>query len=194
MSYFIVQINDENKIWKNYFTFSGSFYLQKEQEINFSDFYKEKLSKNLKIKALDKNGYVVKDYKKLVKEEQPFFDCIDNTLLIREDIFKEEFFKNIEGIEFLTVKVEGNFLFNYKLMSFKKALNCVDFSKSIRSEFDFFSKLVLDSSKIPPTTNCFFLSDWDNYGEFYSIVDEKLKEALLKLDKAIDFLQFDKIR
>lgn len=57
---FIVQINDANKIWKNYFTFSGSLYLQEDQEINFSDFYKKKLSKNLKIKALDKSGYAVK--------------------------------------------------------------------------------------------------------------------------------------
>jgi len=37
------------------------------------------------------------------------------------------------------------------------------------------------------------LSDWDSYGGFYSVVDKELKESLLKLDKAIDFLQFEKI-
>lgn len=55
---------------------------------------------------------------------------------------------------------------------------------------DFFSKLVLDTSKIPEGLNGFYLSNWNQFGYYTCIVNEKLKEALLQLAELPKFLDF----
>jgi hypothetical protein len=194
MDYFAMKITGENKVWKKYFIFAERFLSKENKEVNFSDFYLQNSTlSELKIQALNNDGDVVKFQSYFTKEKMPFFCKIRNVYLIREDIFKEELFNDLTGIEFYTAKVDGEFELNYKLLSFTKVLDCVDFDKSIRTQFDFSSKLVLIKSKIPKNIDGFFLSGWSRYGQYHSVVDNKLKNTLLKLEMASEFLLFDKI-
>jgi hypothetical protein len=194
MDYFVIKITGENKVWKKYFIFAERFLSNNNNEVNLSESYIQPLTLNeLKIQALNNEGNVVRFQSYFTKEKMPFFCKIKNMFLIREDIFKEELFKDLNGIEFFTVKVDGEFELNYKLLYFTNVLDCVDFDKSIRTQFDFSSKLVLVKSKIPKNINGFFLSGWNNYGKYHSIVDCILKNAVLKLEKASDFLLFGNV-
>lgn len=94
----------------------------------------------------------------LVKEKESFFCKIRNVFLIREDILNEESFKNSNGVEFFTVKVDGEFEYSYKLLSFTNVVDCVNWEKSMRTQFDFSSKLILAEQKIPKDVDGFFLS------------------------------------
>lgn len=189
MNYFIMNFTGENKVWKGYFPFAYGFLYQENRNVDFYKIYRNKNLENLKIQALHQGGEVVRDIA-LIKGKMPLFCKISDVFLIREDIFRKELFQNLDGIEFFDVEAEGIFPFKYKMLSFKSVLNCIDFEQSVRNQFDFLSKLVLDKSKIPENINGFFLSDWDIYGGFRCIVDDKLKSALLQLHKASDFLKF----
>ncbi|MBM0651821.1 hypothetical protein JMN10_00140 [Capnocytophaga genosp. AHN8471] len=48
----------------------------------------------------------------------------------------------------------------------------------------------MDTSKIPEGLNGFYLSNWNQFGYYTCIVDEKLKEALLQLAELPKFLDF----
>ena len=48
----------------------------------------------------------------------------------------------------------------------------------------------LDTSKIPEGLNGFYLSNWNQFGYYTCIVNEKLKEALLQLAELPKFLDF----
>lgn len=188
MDYFIMNFTTENKIWKGYFPFAYGFLYKESRNVDFHKIYHHKDFENLKIQALYQ-GEIVRDIA-LIKGKMPFFCKISDVFLIREDIFKEELFQDLNGINFFDVRVEGIFPFKYKMLSFQNVLNCVDLEQSVRNQFDFLSKLVLDKSKIPKNINGFFLSNWDNYGGFYCIVDNKLKDTLLQLYNASNFLKF----
>lgn len=194
MNYYQLRINEENKIWKKYFSFDASFFLR-GKEIDFTDIYpsKEKIEK-LKIQALNSQGFVVLNENEFIKTTAPNFDRMQSIMLIKDSILKKELFEDIKGLEFTTIKIEGKFQNNYKLMNFTNAIDCVDHVNSIREGFAFFSKLILLKSKIPKEIDGFFLSGWDLYGEFEIIVNEKLKNKLLQLEKASEFLIFDEIQ
>ena len=192
MKYFKLSITGKNKIWKKYFSFSYRFLLN-NNDISFTEYHKLNIFDNLKILALNHQGDVVKDISFFTKEQMPLFRQITNIYLIREDIFRKDIFSDAKGVRFLNVDVEGTFPFKYKLLYFCNVLDCVDFKNSIRTSFDFSSKLILDKTKIPSNISGFFLSNWHNYGQFYSIVNEELKEMLLNLEKSSDFLLFERI-
>ncbi len=193
MQYFKLRITEEKRVWKNYFIFAERF-LFKGNEILFSDAYTQKtILDNLKIQALNNQGDIVKNQDYFMKEKESFFCKIRNVFLIREDIFKEESFKYSNGVEFFTVKVDGEFEYSYKLLSFTNVVDCVNWEKSMRTQFDFSSKLILAEQKIPKDIDGFFLSGWHRYGQYNSIINEKLKNSLLELEKASEFLLFDKV-
>jgi hypothetical protein len=113
--------------------------------------------------------------------------------MIKEDIVNDESFADMKGIETYEIEVDGNFSQKYKLLSFKNVVDCIDWNNSKRATIEFLSKLVLDRSKIPNDVDAFFLSNWDNFGGYRTIINEKLKDKLCSLKKASDFLIFDKI-
>ena len=96
-------------------------------------------------------------------------------------------------MNFNTIKIDGKFKDDYTLLNFTKIIDCVNFEKSIKNDFDFLSKLILDKSKIPKDIDCFFLSGWSQYGEYYSIISQKLKNKLLELNDIPNFLIFEKV-
>lgn len=193
MNYYDLRINEENKVWKKYFTF-GEYFLYRNKEVEFHLIYNigNKVN-NLKIQAINSQGVVLKE-NEFTKTTAPNFDRIQNILFIKDSILDEKLFEDIKGLEFTTIKIDGKFQNDYKLMNFTNVINCVDYINSVRAEFDFFSTLVLDRTKIPNNLDGFFLSGWDEYGEFYCIVNDKLKSQLLKIEKASEFLIFDKIQ
>lgn len=192
MNYYQLRINEENKVWKKYFTFNYFFY-HKKKEVKFNLIHNiESKVNNLKIQALNSKGIVLNE-KEFIKGIAPNFSRIDSVMIIKESIFKKDIFNDIEGLNFTTVKIEGKFHNSYKLMNFTNVINCVDNKNSVRAKFAFFSKLILLKSKIPKEIDGFFLSGWSQYDEFEVIVNEKLKSKLLQLEKASEFLIFDKI-
>ncbi|AYN04401.1 hypothetical protein [Flavobacterium sp. 140616W15] len=193
MTYYKLRINEENKVWKKYFSFDASFFLR-GKEIDFTDIYpsKEKMEK-LKIQALNDNGLVVLNENEFIKTTAPNFDRIDKITLIKGAVFKKELFEDIKGLEFVPIKITGKFKSDYKLMNFTNVINCVDYVNSVKEEFEFLSTLILLKSKIPNDVDGFFLSGWANYDRFEVIVNDTLKKQLLKLEKASEFLIFDKI-
>ncbi|AYN04410.1 hypothetical protein [Flavobacterium sp. 140616W15] len=193
MNYYQLRINEENKVWKKYFTFNQYFYYKKE-EVKFHLIHNlENVVNNLKIQALNSQGIVL-DQNEFTKSTAPNFNRTQSIMLIKDSIFKKELFEDIKGLEFITIQIEGKFQNNYKLMNFTNVIDCVDHVNSIRKQFTFFSKLILLKSKIPKEIDGFFLSGWDLYGEFEIIVNDKLRNQLLKLEKVKDFLIFDEIQ
>ncbi|AYN04408.1 hypothetical protein [Flavobacterium sp. 140616W15] len=193
MAYYKLNLTGENKVWKKYFTFKNNFFLS-GKEINFTDIYpsKEKIDR-LKIQALNDNGYDVLNENDFTKDIAPNFKRIDGTMIIKGSVFEKELFEDIKGLEFVPIKIVGKFKSDYKLMNFTNVINCVDYVNSTKAEFDFLSTLILLKSKIPNDVDGFFLSGWANYDRFEVIVNDTLKKQLLKLEKASEFLIFDKI-
>ena len=192
MGYYKLRINEENKVWRKYITFSLSF-VYKNNEVNFHEINNiENKINNLKIQALSSQGVVLNE-KELIKKTAPNFSRIQRILLIKETVLKVELFDDLKGVEFISLKVEGKFQNSYKLMNLTNAIDCVDRVNSVKKEFDFLSKLVLIKSMIPKEIDGFFLSGWDKYGKYETIVNERLKKKLLQLEKASEFLIFDKI-
>ena len=187
-----MRINEENKVWRKYITFSLSF-VYKNNEVNFHEINNiENKINNLKIQALSSQGVVLNE-KEFIKKTAPNFSRIQRILLIKETVLKVELFDDLKGVEFISLKVEGKFQNRYKLMNLTNAIDCVDRVNSVKKEFDFLSKLVLIKSMIPKEIDGFFLSGWDKYGKYETIVNERLKKKLLQLEKASEFLIFDKI-
>jgi hypothetical protein len=184
-------INETNKVWRKYIIFAERF-LYNNNEIN-KLYEKIVINDNLTIQALDHNGYVVYDQNKYEKQILPNFAKIRNLFLIKDDIYDEILFEDIPEIETFTVKLDGKFTNNYKLLCFKNIIECVDYTKSIKEEFEVLSKMVIDKTKIPENINCFFLSGWDKYGKYLNIVNENIMEKLLKINKASEFLLFKEI-
>ncbi|MHC6201752.1 hypothetical protein ACYULU_00995 [Breznakiellaceae bacterium SP9] len=196
MKYYKVLMNETNKVWKKYIIFAERF-LYNNVEINKIG---EKISlrdmsilNNLTIQALDNNGDIVYDQNKYKKDILPNFAKIRNLFLIKDDVYNEILFENIPEIETFTVKLDGQFTNNYKLVCFKTIIDCIDNTKSIKKQFESLSRMVVDKTKIPENINGFFLSGWDEYGKYLNIVNENIMEKLLKLNKASDFLVFKEI-
>jgi len=192
MKLYKLGIREENKIWKNYFTFAERF-ICNEEEIESTEFVlKRPLYDNIMIQAL-KNGYVIKDESFFTKEKMPEFSIIENIFFIREDVFDMEAFSDLNGIKFMNIKVDGSFSKDYKLLTFDTAIDCIDEARSKRNAFEFFSALFLDASRIPDQVDGFFLKNWHQYGQYETIINERTKDALLRLHKAKDFLIFKEI-
>jgi hypothetical protein len=192
MRLYKLNINEENKVWRKYFTFAENFICNKE-EIKSTDFILKKPPlNNVEIQALN-NGNVIRNELFFTKEKMPEFCKIENIFLIKEDIFDYEIFSNLKGINFMNIKVYGNFSKDYKLLTFSTAIDCIDEVNSKRGSFEFLSTLVLDELKIPTQLDGFFLKNWNRYGKYDTIINEETKEALLSLYKAKDFLIFKEI-
>jgi len=192
MNYYRLNTNGENKIWRKYFTFAERFILN-ENEVKAIDFIMQKSVNNIKIQALS-NGNVVKNESFFTKEKMPEFSKIENVFFIKEDIIDVSYFSNLNGINFIDIEVDGIFSKGYKLLSFDMIIDCIDEINSKKGSFEFFSTLVLDSLKIPVQVDGFFLKNWSRYGEYITIVNEKLKNCLLRLPKSNDFLIFNEIK
>jgi hypothetical protein len=195
MHYYKIRITGENKIWKKYIIFAERF-MHNNVEINVSktiELKNDVILNNLVIQALDNNGNIVVDQNIYTKQILPDFSKIRNVFLIKEDILDYKLFENINGIKFITIKIDGTFNHNYKLLYFTNVINCVDYDKSIVGFIDHVSTIVLDKKKIPENIDGFFLSGWDKYGQFRCIINEKLKKVLEKLEKANKILLFDKV-
>ncbi|MDR2145447.1 MAG: hypothetical protein LBE91_03180 [Tannerella sp.] len=186
--------NGENKVWRKYFTFAERFICNGE-DIAPTEFALERPPcKNVKIQALN-NGYVIKDESFFInlKEKMPEFSKIRNVFIIKDDILDIAAFSNLKGINFIDIEIEGIFSKGYKLLTFDIAADCIDEVGSKRNSIDFFSTLVLDNSKIPAHVDGFFLQNWDHYGQYVTIVNERTQEVLMSLYKAKDFLVFKEI-
>ena len=118
---------------------------------------------------------------------------INKLFLIKDEVYKNNIFEDIKEMKAFIVKLVGKFTNDYQLMCFENIIDCVDSNKSIRKAFEAFSKMILDKRKIPNNINGFFLPGWDWYGQYENIVSESLKEKLLKLNKASEFLIFEEI-
>ena len=191
MAYYRLFTNGDNKVWRKYFTFAERFMLN-EKEMEAVDFIIQKSVNNLKIQALS-NGNVIKEESFFKKDKMPEFSKIEGIFFIKEDIIDVSSFSNLNGINFIDIEVDGDFSKGYKLLSFDISIDCIDENKTKRASFDFFSTLVLDGSKIPTHVDGFFLKNWNKYGQYTTIVNGNLKDCLLKLPKANDFLVFKEI-
>lgn len=192
MEYYKLRTTTENKLWKKYFVYAERF-LENDKEIKFSSAYKNGKIKHLQIQALNNDGCLIKRENDFQKEKMPEFSIIEKILLIREDIIDFSYFSDLDDINFCEVKIDGVFSKNYKLLNFANSIHCIDERNSKRAKFEFLSTLVLDSSKIPNNTNGFFLDGWDKYNGFVPIVSSNLRDKLLAIDKARDFLIFDRV-
>lgn len=192
MDYYKLRLNEENKVWKKYFVFAERF-LCRKNEVNFHEIHNiESKINNLKIQALNSKGIVLNE-NVFIKEVAPIFSRIQRIIFIKETVLKEELFDDVKGVEFINLKVEGKFQNSYKLMNLTNVIDCVDRANSVRKDFDFLSKLVLIKSMIPKEIDGFFLSGWNKYNKYDTIVNENFKNKLLLLEKASEFLIFDKI-
>ena len=131
--------------------------------------------------------------KEFIQKTAPNFSRIQRILLIKETVLKVELCDDLKGVEFISLKGEGKFQNSYKLMNLTNVIDCVDRANSVRKDFDFLSKLVLIKSMIPKEIDGFFLSGWNKYNKYDTIVNENFKNKLLLLEKASEFLIFDKI-
>lgn len=191
MDYYKLRITGEKKVWRKYFTYAERFFIN-EEETKFTVAYFKNIENSFTIEALNDKGIVLNesDFKKKKMAE---FSVIERILFIKKSVLNRAVFTDIKGILFNEVNVRGKFSDSYLLLNFTTAVNCINESKSIKASFEFFSTLVLDKSKIPMEVDGFFLKDWDKYGGFFCIVNEKLKDTLLTLEKAKEFLIFDRI-
>jgi hypothetical protein len=198
MKYYRIFMHEANKVWRKYIIFAERF-LYNNNEIAINQIHKAIASKdysllnNLTIQALDHTGNIVFNQNKYEKQSLPNFVKIRKLFLLKTEIYDEALFENINEMETFTVKLEGMFADNYKLLCFKNIVDCVDFNKSIIKEFETFSKMILDKTKIPENINGFFLIGWDRYGQYENIVNEYLMKKLLTLKSANEFLIFKEI-
>lgn len=117
----------------------------------------------------------------------PLYCKVSDDFLIREDLFSAKLFEDLIGVSFVDIEVDGIFPYKYKVLLFSDVINGVDTERSVRSQLDFFSKLVLDKSQIPTSLNGFFLSGWGLFGGMRYIVDEELKNRLQTLEELSSF-------
>jgi hypothetical protein len=190
--YYKLRITEENKVLRKYFTYAERFVGDNNEELIFSNIYANKIL-NMKIQALNNNGEVIKEHSFFKKEKMPEFTVINRVLLLRNDIFEAEDFGEIKGVSFIKTLVDGNFPNYYYILNFDSLIDCVDWENSKKAQFDFFSKLILKGNKVPAEVDGFFLDKWDNYNKFYTIVNEKMKNILEKMNKAREFLIFDEL-
>lgn len=187
----------DNRFWNKYITYRYEFVIN-NQNIYFHNYINSQITGNLMIQALKSGGDVVKDesYFESLKrpEKMPEFFNVDHLFGIKNDIIDMHVFSSIKGIKFLDVKVDGNFSQGYKLLTFDKIADCVNWSFSVRSDFSFLSALILDKAKIPQDVDGFFLSGWNKYGKYETIVNENLKNSLTSLTSGKDFLVFNKLQ
>ncbi len=194
MNYYKLGITEEYKVWNKYFTFDYEFFYR-NKEIDFTKAYKDNKLEKIKIKALSEKGLHIDNQSFLKKDIPPLVNKIDNIFIFRDDIIQDlkQTISEFNDVKFIKVTVSGNFKNDYYMLCFSNVIDCVDFGKSTKSEFDFFSNLVLDKTKIPINSNGFFLSEWSEYGQYTSIVSETLKNQLLNLTDMKKFLVFDNV-
>lgn len=192
MKLYRLNTNGENKVWKRYFTFAER-YIYKDKELKLVDFAsKNPLFENVRIQALC-NGDVVKDESLFVKEKMPPFLKIEKALLIKEDLFDVNIFSKLAGVRFLDIGVDGTFSKKYKLLIFDVVVDCINEVNSKRGSFEYLSTLVFDAAKVPTQVDGFFLKNWNQYGKYETIVNERVKDVLLSIPKAKDFLIFNEV-
>jgi hypothetical protein len=197
MDYYKLSVTDENKVWKKYAIFD-SFFLYNGKEFSFPEVYKQESKlKNLKIQALNPGGVIVKNGEELVKKDLPNFCNISRAIILREDLFIEKLFSEIRGIDFYTIKINGQFKYNYKLIYFSNDIECVDFSKSVYKKYVYEMPTLL-KSKIRSDIDGFFLSGWNSGQDYdkynlYPIVNENIKNRLMQIEKSSEFLIFTKM-
>ena len=195
MKWYRITINEENKLWRKYIIFAERFLCNNNEieickSIELKDY--DTLN-NLTIQALDHNGKIAADQKTYEKQVLPDFANINKLFLINDDAYENVILENIKDIKTFTIKLDGKFSNDYKLICFENIIDCVNFTKSTRKEFETFSIMLLDKRKIPEGINGFFLPGWDWYGQYENIVNEYLMGNLLKLKKASEFLIFKEI-
>jgi hypothetical protein len=140
MDYYKLKINGANKLWKKYINFAEKF-IYNNKELKTAELQKYIFEKNynvlnnISIQALDSRGDAVFEQKQYTKKVLYNFNCIRRLLLIKDDIFNEALFTDIEEIETYPVKIDGAFENNYKLLSFKNIIDCVDWTKSTKRNY-----------------------------------------------------------
>lgn len=194
MQLYRIRITEEDKIWKRHFTFAEDFICE-NKEVKFLKFINGSSNETCKIQALIKGkGIVAKSEASFDKVTMPEFMEIQNILFIKEDILNIHDFSGFEGVYFKSIKIYGEFSVGYIALLFNHVIDCIDENKSKRDSFDYLSTLVLDISKVPKDMDGFFLKNWNKYGKYLNIVNEKLKEQLLRIPRAKDFLIFENIQ
>ena len=198
MSIYILRITvGNNRFWNKYITYGYRLRINNE-DIKFHKFKDSKIKGDLHICALSNMGAIIREesyYRALKKpKKMSEFNFVESLIIIKNDILNTEVFKDIKGVTFLDVAVEGDFSQGYKLLNFDKVEECVNRTLSVREEFDHYSTLVLDKTKVPKDVDGFFLKGWCEYDKYEPIVNENIKSALLKLPMADKFLEFDELQ
>ena len=196
MKWYRIIMNEDNKIWRKYIIFREMFSCN-NNEIEICKIIELKdypALNNLTIHALDHSGKTITDQKNYENQILPNFAQINKLFLVKDEVYENSIFENVKELKTFTIKLDGKFTNDYKLICFNNIIDCVNYEKSIRKEYETFSKMILDKRKIPENINGFFLSGWDWYGQYENIVSEYLMENLLKLNKASEFLIFEEIK
>lgn len=191
MRYYTVDISREYEIWDKHISIDRTVYIENKENTLLTIANNTALRKEIKVRALSQDGDDVFSEKFFPLDESlPYFFEIDGVILIRSDIFTEALFRELKGVNVLDIKVDGSFKHSYKAIFMVNSLNCIDCEKSVRKAMAFFSSLVLDVTKIPNDINGFFLNGWKLYDKVVTIVDEKLKEELSRLEFSDTYLSF----
>lgn len=198
MNYFEVRVNSESNFWKSFTIFSENLlYLDKDIQFNELEFPVSK--GDLKAKLLNNDGKVILNQKDILQKKLPDFSEVSyHKILIKDDFAIENLLENINGIEFIPIKLKGDFDVCYYMLYFSNVIDCIDFTQSKYEKY-VHSIPVLKEIKIPKNIDGFFLSGWHSGEEWnkhrlLNIVNDKLRLKLLSINKAADFLIFTKVQ
>lgn len=195
MKWYKINVSAENRVWRKCVVFAERFVFR-NKEVHFSKVVDLQRTTNYRIHALVKDkGDIAKSISSFEKERMPEFAAIRHLILFRENILNDCNLSTLNGVVFKKVMVEGEFPLNdYRVLCFNEVIDCIDKINSVRAEFDFLSTLVLDGSQMPQSADGFFLKNWNRYGFYETIVNERVREQLLTLYKVKDFLIFEEMK
>ena len=107
MNYYWLLSSSENKVWKKYIIFRYEF-LYNNEDIKIKKIVESKnniILENLYIQALREGGNVEKEQSFFEKQKLANFIKVDGNYLIKEDVFEEKLFENINGSKYFIVKL-----------------------------------------------------------------------------------------
>lgn len=190
MNYYKLGLNQSNKFWKRYVIFGHDIYsdelLSSEVEFEESEPGKDYFVERLK------NGIL------------PEFSFIGTDAVIA----KECLFLNLEVSKEYISKIaiiEKESRQRYFAIKILKSIDCADLNKSDYEPWPegaklmpwhnpigrFFHKPVLIAEKIPAGAAAFKIENWG--GAYNIVVSEQFKKELIKINKADEFLTFEKL-
>lgn len=194
---FLLEIVQSHKLWKNYTIFDPCFIIE-GKEVKFGQNVSNSLEtlKRAFLQVLDSSGEVVLSEEGITKPYPPFIDAF-KAVLIRDDLLLPSFFSEFDDVGLFQIRINGDFNYSYHLLHFNNTIDGVDYSQS-RYSLEKDQIPILQRKKIPVDIAGFFLSGWNSGKSFdkdrlYTIVNEEVKNKLLKIVGADEFLLFHRV-